>query len=60
MFIRKGAFIKIEYFKILTKRFPFSILGGGEGCFEQKTEQTSLRGGGCFIYFKYILVFYLI
>ena len=29
MFICEGKFIKIECFKIPTRRFPFYILGGG-------------------------------
>ena len=44
-FICERAFVKIECFKIPTRRFSFSILGGGGGGrFEHTTEQTSLNG----------------
>ena len=44
-FICERAFVKIECFKIPTRRFSLSILGGGGGGgVEHTTEQTSLSG----------------
>ena len=60
-FICEGAFIKIECFKIPTKRFPFSIFflgGGGVNSKECRIQETSL--GGFFNLFLYNIVYFSI
>ena len=55
-FICEGAFIKIECFKIPTKRFPFSIFFGG-GALIRKNVEFKKRVWGVSLICFYIILF---